>query len=337
MNSTLKLLAAAFTAAALAVPAAANAADPPPPPPKTVTGKTAKVFATGVSVPTQITFGAGKTFVAGGQEGPYKGGVFVVKKGSNRAVAIKNSPKSAYGVLWHGGKLYATQGTKVVAYSGWNGKGFKKRKTLVERPKGFPGFSGLAIGPNGRLYTGVALTQEFDHSANPMKYANTVVSLKTTGGGLKVVSTGLRQPWQLTFAKGEKSPIVSVLAQDLPEDANAPDLLVKATPGSKFGFPECNWAIGSDCAGFTEPLHLFPRPAEGGGVSPMGLASKGNLLYLALFGGQGQGPEVVTLDKSGENVQSFMTGYVAPVLSVARHGGYVYTGDLTGTIYRVKE
>ena len=31
-----------------------------------------------------------------------------------------------------------------------------------------------------------------------------------------------------------------------------------------------------------------------------------------------------------------MTGFVAPVLSVATHKGYVYAGDLTGTIYKVK-
>jgi len=338
MKTTLKFFAAAFAIAAITVPAAADAAKLPPPP-KTATGKQSKVFATGVAVPTQITFGEGKTFIAGGAEGPkIPGGIYVVKKGSKKAVPIKGSPTSAYGVVWSGGKLYASQETRIVAYSGWNGKGFNKRKTLVKGPKGFSGFSGLAIGPDNRVYSGVSLTQEFDHSANPMKYANTVISVKKSGGGVKTVAKGLRQPWQMTFAKGETSPIVSVLAQDLPKGTLAPDLLVKTTPGSDFGFPECNWATGSPCTDFTEPIHLFPKPTKGAATSPMGLASKGNKLYLALFGGlPGSAPGIVTLDKSGENIEPFMTGFGPPMLSVALHKGYVYVGDFTGRIYRVKE
>jgi len=334
LKKILSIVAAAF--AALSMTASASAGDMPPgppPPPVAANGNAVQTFATGVPVPTQIAFGGGNTFIAGAQEGPYKGGLFVVKPGSKVATKVPGSPAAVFGVLWKRGRLYATQGTELAVYSKWNGKRFKQKRRLVKGPK--TGFSGLAMGPDGRLYTGVQLKQEFDHKANPMKYANTVVSVKTSGKGLRVESKGLRQPWMLTFARGEKSPIVSVLAQDLPAGTTAPDLLVRAKRGANFGFPKCNWAVIADCGGFTKPFMILEKGESA--QSPMGLAADGRKLFVAMFGGlPGNGPGIATTDTSGSTPAPFLSGYVAPVLSVALHNGFVYTGDLTGTIYRVK-
>ena len=57
---------------------------------------------------------------------------------------------------------------------------------------------------------------------------------------------------------------------------------------------------------------------------------------MALFGGLGQGPVVVSMNTAGKQIKPFLSGYVAPVLAVGTRSGYVYTGDLTGAIYRVK-
>lgn len=302
-------------------------------PPVAANGNTVETYATGVAVPTQMTFGAGLTFVAGAVEGPAEGGIYVVRPGSDVAARIPGSPDNAFGVVWKRGTLYATQDTELVAYSKWNGKRFKKKKTLVRGPK--TGFSGLAMGPNGRLYTGVQLKQAFDHKYNPMKYANTVISVKTSGKGFRVESKGLRQPWMMAFAKGEKSPIVSNLAQDLPEGTTAPDLLAKATPGSNFGFPKCNWAVKSACKKFTKPLLTIPK-GGGGAASPMGIAADGRKLYVALFGGLGQGPGIATTNASGAPLKPFFFRMGPPVLSAALHNGYLYFGDLSATISRVK-
>jgi len=334
MKKILSLIVGVFAALLLATPASAGNAPPgPPPPPVAANGNAVQTVATGVSVPTQMTFGAGNTFIAGAQEGPYKGGLFVVKPGSKVATKVPGTPPSVFGVLWKAGKLYATQGTELAVYSKWNGKRFKQKRRLVKGPK--TGFSGLAMGPDGRIYTGVQLKQEFDHKANPMKYANTVVSVKTSGKGLRIESKGIRQPWMLAFAKGEKSPIVSVLAQDLPAGTMAPDFLVKAKRGSNFGFPKCNWAVIADCGGFTKPFLILEKSEKA--QSPMGLAADGKKLYVAFFGElPGVGFSVATTNTSGATPKAFLSGYVAPVLSVAFHNGFVYSGDFTGTIYRVK-
>ena len=68
----------------------------------------------------------------------------------------------------------------------------------------------------------------------------------------------------------------------------------------------------------------------------MGISPIGQTLYVALFGGLGKGPEVVSMNTSGRQIKTFLSGYAAPVLAVGTRKGNVYTGDLTGAIYRVK-
>jgi len=330
---------AAFLALGLAVPAAEAAG--PPPLPKASNGAKVKRFASGVAVPTQVAFSGRNAFVAGATEGPFKGGVFVVRPGSKKAVRIPGTVRSAFGIVAKGGKVYVSSGRKVVAYSRFNGKRFRNSKTIYQGPKKFNGLGGLAIGPNGRLYGGVSLNQKYDHQADPSKYGNSVISMTRTGKDVRVVSTGLRQPWMLTFAPGIRDPFVSVLGQDLPQNNGAPDLIVKATPGADFGFPECNWSNAQTCEDFTEPfLKLDAQPGPKKSLnqqSPMGIGAIGSKLYVALFGGTAKaGPQVMTVKTDGTGVKPFLTGFVAPVLSVHTHKGFVYVGDLTGQIYKVR-
>ena len=42
------------------------------------------------------------------------------------------------------------------------------------------------------------------------------------------------------------------------------------------------------------------------------------------------------MNTAGKQIKPFLSGYVAPVLAVGTRKGNVYTGDLTGAIYRVK-
>jgi glucose/arabinose dehydrogenase len=199
----------------------------------------------------------------------------------------------------------------------------------------------MAIGPNGRLYAGVALNQKYDNRADPSKFGNSVVSMGLSGRNVKVISKGLRQPWMMTFAPGVKDPFVSVLGPDTPVGNGAPDLIVKARPGSDFGFPECTWLTEETCDGLAEPLvRLEAQPGPKNSLnqqSPMGIGSIGSKLYVALFNGTaGAGPQVMQMKTDGSGIKPFLKGFVAPVLSVATHKGFVYAGDLTGSIYKVR-
>ncbi len=156
-------------------------------------------------------------------------------------------------------------------------------------------------------------------------------SIRPDGTGFKVVSRGLRQPWQMTFVGSSRNPYVSVLSQEagkIPADA-----IVVARPGANFGFPKCFANVGLDCRrSFAKPLIRLPKHA-----SPMGIQAVGQTLYVALFSGIGKsGPEVVTIPaKKGAKPTPFLTGFAAPVVAVGISGGMLYAGDLTGSIYQV--
>ena len=250
------------------------------------------VVARGIPTPTSIAFLEGQTFVAGfGDEQHPKvtGGVYLLKGG--KPVKVAGSPAHVFGLASAGGTLYVSGGTtsaddKILAWSGWNGTRFMKSRVVVAAPKGFTSFNGLAIGPDGMLYTGVSLGDKpaLDHTKGTSPYANDVLRVDPASGAITVQATGLRQPWQLTFAPGSKAPFVSELGQENLGKKRPPDYVVEATEGSDFGFPECP-AKPASCSKYTKHFAQFPAHS-----SPMGLGVLGSTLYIALFGGTGKGP-----------------------------------------------
>jgi glucose/arabinose dehydrogenase len=320
-------VAVAALATSLVIPAAAGAQAPPPP--TAANGAAVKTVASGLNTPTSFAFRGHTIFVgAFGPENMSGGGVYRLRHG--KAKRLKNSPHAVSGVAWHGRSLYVASARRIVRMSRWNGHRFLRKKTIYRGPSNFDGFGGIAFGPDGRLYAGVTLNGDLDQKPDTSPYARSVVSMTARGKDIKVVATGLRQPWQLTFVKGNPNPFVSVLADE--RTPTPPDWIVNAKPGQNYGYPTCTQAVKKDCRGFAKPIALLQDHS-----SPMGIRAIGQTLYVALFGGPGGNtPEVVTMNTNGKQVKPFLTGYVAPVLAVGARRGFIYTGDLTGTIYRVK-
>jgi len=312
----------------LAVPAAAGAQGPPPP--TAANGQAVKTLAQGVPTPTEFAFFKKNVFVGafGDEEHNFAGGgVYRIRNG--QAKRIRRSPGTVSGIAWRRGSLYVASGPKIVRMSRWNGRRFLRKKTIYRGPQGFNGFSGLAFGPDKRLYSGVTLGDTTDQKPDTSPFARSVVSMTAKGKDIKTVATGLRQPWQLTFVQGNPNPFVSVLADE--RTPTPPDWVVNAKPGENYGYPTCTQSVKKDCKGFAKPIALLADHA-----SPMGISPIGQTLYVALFGGLGKGPEVVSMNTAGKQIKTFLSGYAAPVLAVGTRNGNVYTGDLTGAIYRVK-
>ncbi len=173
-------------------------------------GTEVKVFATGVAIPVAYAFAGKDTFIAGGAEGNTKGGIYVVKPGSAKAKKVPGTTSNAFGVAWSGGRPTPASGPASPSSRSGTASGSSEGNDPQGRG-GLTGFNGVAIGPDHRLYAGVTL--EFDHKSSKKKYANSVISMRKSGKDLRVVSTGLRQPWQMVFAKGQSSPIVTDLGQ----------------------------------------------------------------------------------------------------------------------------
>jgi glucose/arabinose dehydrogenase len=304
--------------------AVAGAAGPPPP--TATNGHAVEQVAAGLTTPTSFAFGAGKVFEGdGGSEQPPKapGGVFLLSHGAGTRLA--GSPPFVAGLAWRKGTLYVSAGSKLLAWSKWNGTKFAKRKTIYKAPNGFTGFNGIAFGANGRLYAGVSLAPTNDHSPSKAPYAFDVLSFTAAGKDLKVEATGMRQPWQMVFPKGSNSPFVSDLGQDVPAKT-PPDFIYRIKRGSAAGFPACNWIKPKPCKGFLKPYKMFAPH-----TSAMGLGIIGKQLFISEFGLQ----QVVSTPVAGGAVTPLLTGFVAPIVGLATHGGWVYVGELTGQVFRV--
>jgi len=303
MRNRVVVVVAAGTAVSLVGIAAALAAKGPPPPPKAANGH------------------------------PVTGGVYVLKGG--KPVKLAGSPAHVLGLAYSGGTLYVSalaRPPKILAWSGWNGSRFAKSRVVVSGPKGLTAFNGLALGRDGKLYVGISLgdKKRDDYSKGTTPFANDVVTVDPRTGQISAVATGMRQPWQLAFVPGHSGPLVSDLGQENLGKKRPPDRVLEVKQGADFGFPSCP-AKPASCAKYDKPFAQFPAHS-----SPMGLAALRGKLYVALFGGTGKGPEVVSMPLSGGKYAPALVGFAAPVVALGAHGGKIYAGDLTGSIYSVR-
>jgi glucose/arabinose dehydrogenase len=328
----IQLVVGSIAAIGMPAGAAAVAGAAGPPPPKASNGHAVQLVATGLQTPTSFAFGAGQVFVGDGGSETAKvpgGGVFVLKGGT--ATRLAGSPEVVFGVVWHKNTLYVSAGPKLLAWSGWNGTRFASQKTIYTGPKNFDGFNGLAFGADGRLYAGVS--DVVDHGPTHTPFARDLLSFTAAGKGLKVVASGIRQPWQLAFPAGSSSPFLSDLGQDAGSGGpNWPDAIERVLPGQDYGFPSCNWTAFSACTGAATPFKFLPPHSDA-----MGLAIAKGSLYFSEFGvGKGIPPQVDSIALSGGPTTPLLTGFVAPVVGLGTSGGYIYVGELTGEVFRVK-
>src|SRR5579862_433019 len=352
-----RTLACAGAAAAVigGLATAAQAAGPPLP--TAANGKPVTLVAGGLTTPTSFAFGGGAIFEGDGGSLPTSpGGVYLIKNGT--ATRLNGSPSFVSGLVWRNGTLYVAAGTlgpkgatfQILAWSGWNGSQFTKQKAIYTASKKFQGFNGLAFGPDGRLYFGVdsGLLNGNDHGpASLSPYLYDILSMNANGKGLKVYAKGMRQPWQLTFAKGDSRPFVTDFGQDCTgknpcsassKPPSVPDFVLHVKAGDNYGFPKCNWTKGSHCAGFTKPFKRFAPHTDVGGI-----VAVGSTLYIGEFGFDqpAHKPQVVTMSTSGGKVKPFLTGTPVPIIGLGASGGYLYVGASgqtagTGFVYRVQ-
>jgi glucose/arabinose dehydrogenase len=329
---------------ALGAPAATASSGPPPP--VSTNGHKVQLVASGLKTPTSFAFGDGMVFEGdgGNSEGsaPPNGGVYLLKNGA--AVKIASPLKFVAGLAWHRHKLYISGAVlanghpswRLISWSGWNGTTFTVRKTLYVAPKGFDGFNGIGFGADGRLYVGVdvGLTDGNDHGpASTSPYLYDILTFRANGTDLRVFAKGIRQPWQFAFQPGSNAPFVTDLGQDSGAK-NPPDFVLHVHAGDNYGFPKCNHTVAENCQGFTKPFRRF-----GPHTDLMGIAVHRGTLYLTSFlgkGAKGPGGEVFTLRLNSHTLKPLVTGFVAPTVGLGLHDGYVYIGELTGQVYRVK-
>jgi hypothetical protein len=234
-----------------------------PPPPKAVNGHAVTVVARGIPTPTTFAFGGGHLFVAafGDEEHPkVRGGVFVVEGGQARK--LPGSPTHVFGLAWHAptATLFVSSGPQILAWTGWNGSRFTRSRAVVNAPKPFTGFNGIALGPAENLYAGVSLgdRKSDDYARGTTPWANDVVTVNAVTGEIAFHATGLRQPWQPVFVPGHRGPLISDLGQENLGKKRPIDRVVEILPGADYGFPACP-ARPETCARYNPTVRRVPR------------------------------------------------------------------------------
>jgi glucose/arabinose dehydrogenase len=295
--------------------------------PQAIGDRTVTVVARGVPTPTEFAALAGRVFVAGygAEHDPYvKGGVYVL--GGGKAVRVPGSPKHVFGVAAAKDTLYVSTSQSLLAWSGWDGTRFRTRR-VVQTPDNYGSFKGPAVGPDGLIYVGT------DPRAEPRPpTANTsdaFVSVNPANGATSVLASGIRQPWMPVFVPGRELPLVSALNQDDLGPKRPRDYILAIERGANYGFPTCPETPGT-CANYSQPLVQFPAHS-----SPMGLGYLKGKVYVALYGGLGKGPVVVSMPPGGGTATPFLSGFPAGVIALGTAGGDLYAGDQSGAIYRV--
>jgi glucose/arabinose dehydrogenase len=322
------VLAAAIALTAAGAAAKAHPAAKPHQLPQAIGHRTVTVVARGVPTPTEFAVFDGRLFVAGyGDEHHPKaaGGVYVL--GGGKAIKVPGSPKHVYGLAAAKNTLYLSTSQALLAWSGWNGTRFLKTR-VVNTPAGYGSFRGPAIGPDGLIYVGAEADPRPSAAPSPNISAS-FVSVDPATGSTRVIANGIRQPWQPLFLPGHALPLVSALNQDDLGPRRPLDYLLAIKRGANYGFPTCP-AAPSTCSNYDQPLVKFPPHS-----SPMGLGYLSGKLYVALYGGLGKGPVVVSMPPGGGTPTPFLSGFTAPVIALGTAGGNLYVGDQSGVIYRV--
>jgi glucose/arabinose dehydrogenase len=287
--------------------------------------RTVTVVARGVPTPTEFAVFAGRLFVGGYGKQYHSfvtGGVYVL--GGGKAIRVPGSPKHVFGLAAGKNALYVSTSQRLLAWSGWDGTRFRRRR-VVRTPVGFGGFRGPAVGPDGLIYVGATPAP----TPGPSNPGASFVSVNPATGATRVIANGIRQPWMPLFLPGHALPLVSALNQDDLGPNRPLDYLLAIKRGANYGFPQCP-ANPSSCVNYSQPLVKLRAHS-----SPMGLGYLNGKIYVALYGGLGKGPVVVSMPPGGGTPTPFLSGFPAGVIALGTAGGKLYAGDQSGVIYRV--
>jgi glucose/arabinose dehydrogenase len=267
---------------------------------RTVDGLRAQSFARGVPNPSNLAFDRrGRLWAtSAGNVADPADGVWLVRRRGAKPRQVVSGLFSALGLLWYRGELYVSHVVpnatlaprhtgRVVAFSGLDGKRFRRRRIVVDGlPTGRHRVDSLAAGPDGRLYLGVG--SDFDDRRSSRRLSATVVSFPPRGGRVRVEATGLRNPYGLAFVPGTRRLLVAEHGRDdlgLHRPPEEIDLVRTRGRARWYGFPECWGQGGAPCRGAVDPLiRLRAHSAPGAMASAPSFGRWARSAFVARFG-----------------------------------------------------
>jgi len=285
-------------------------------------GFRAEIYARGLTQPTALAFGPDGRLYAAQNDGR----IVVVRPNDRRPRAHADGFEVPLGLTWPRGSLYVSaQGTL-----------YRDGTPIVTGlPYGLHQQDSVVAGPDGRLYLGSGSTCNACVEEDPR--SATILSVNPDGSDLRVVATGLRNPYGLLWHEG--TLYASVNGRDDLGEWNPAEMVVEVEEGADYGWPECwpDWAtksLAGECEGVTEPVaYLEPHS------SADGLAFWRGALYVAEWGEYDadlHGRRVSSVDLETGRVRPFADGFLHPLaLAVDRWGALLVADWESGVVYRI--
>jgi glucose/arabinose dehydrogenase len=298
-------------------------------------GFSAELYASGLKHPTALAFGPDKLLYATQDTGE----VVAVGAGSSKPRVLARGFRTPLGLTWVGRTLYVSaQGS--VSRLVVSGKRVVSRKQIVRGlPFGRHQQDTIALGPDGRLYLGSGSTCDACREKDPRSAA--ILSFRPDGSDLRVVATGLRNPYGLVFDRDGRL-YVSVNARDDLGDTEPAETVVVIEQGADYGWPAC-WAswklrrLQGSCRGVTAPFaYLEPHS------SANSLALWRGSLFVVEWGqylSERWGRKLVRVDLTTGRATTFADGFDHPLgLAVDPRSGGLLVGDWgSGVLYLLRK
>jgi glucose/arabinose dehydrogenase len=296
-----------------------------------------EVYARGLERPTALAWGPGGSLYATEEGGA------VVRVKPRKVIA--RGFATPLGLAWgDGGALFVSaRGTL------WRVAGGSRRALVRNLPYGRHQQDNVVL-HTGRLYFGSGST--CDVCREKSRYSATVLSVRPRGGDLRIVSSGLRNPFGLAVDPDTGRLYASVNERDELGPGEPAETVVEIRPGRRFGWPSCRPSyarkrlVGS-CRGVTPPLaYLEPHSSADGLTVYRGdsfpTRYRGNLFvtewgeYLARRHGRKLTRVVLHAGRPAD-VSTFATGFDHPIAVTVDPEGAVLVADYgRGVIYRIQ-
>jgi glucose/arabinose dehydrogenase len=294
----------------------------------------AEVYATGLTRPTAMAYGPdGRLYLA-----EETGAVVVVPPGSRRPRPFVAGFPTPLGLAWKGARLYVSAQGRLESVRLAGGKAVGRRTILAGLPYRLHQQNNVVVGRDRRLYLGSGSTCNACEERDPRSAA--ILSVLPSGRDLRIVATGLRNPFGLAIEPRSGRLYASVNARDDLGDSEPAEAVVLVKPGTDFGWPAC-WPsarthrLSGSCRGVTPPVAYLEPHSSADGMTFW----RGDL-YVALWGqyySSEHGRRVDRVDLPSGRVSRFADGFDHPLaVTVDPHGALLVADWGRGVIYRIQ-
>lgn len=314
-------------------------ARPSPSPPLVPPGFQAGLYASGLQLPTALSFGPDSRLYVSEEDGS------ILAIGGHRIVRLASVHGVPLGLAWYRRTLYVSY-TGAIATLRLRANGLLERPRVVVRglPTGRHQNDGIVV-VGKRIYVGIGSTCDACRESDPR--SATVMRFGLQGGGGHVIARGLRNPYGLALQPKTNSLWVTDNGRD-DQGMAAPDEVNHIVSGGRYGWPTC-WGRGggNGCAGTIPPVASLPAHAAATGLCffpgrTFPAVYRGDVFvseWGATIGPMPNGHRVqrVHFTRTGVIVTDFATGLQHPIaVAVSRDGSLLIADFGDGLIWRVQ-